>query len=503
MKEKICNKLQEFLQLLALVYFFVMVGIFPFVFKEGYYTIGTDKFLFFRNTGFILICLLPFVCIYKIISRKKQQFSFSSTDISVLLYGIVVCLSYCFCNYKDIAFWGIDGWYMGMFSQLLFVVLYFFISRFFIDIKKGFVIIIMASFVIFFLGGLNRFQIYPIEMAGMNSGFISTIGNINWYSGYWAVLFPIGLGCYIYAEKWWTKVLTGIYCIVGFMTGITQGSDSGYLAMGAIYFLLFFVCCTSAKKMLAYLESGIFFCVVSQVIRVIRFYYPKQMNYETPLINMMTKTSFTLYAGIILIFMWIFIFVVEKRHGIADKVWIMIRRAVLFTFFLLCILFVLSVLYAIVVKNGRLYISDEFGSGRGAAWKASLEMFMSFGFTNRLIGVGSDCFSACIYNEYDGVSKIYNQFGDLVLTNAHNEWLTTLVNHGLWGLFSYVSIFVSMIYRCMKKKETIVAIFAVSIFSYMIHNAVSFQQVINCSAVFLVMGLAEAILRQEIEEESD
>lgn len=84
---------------------------------------------------------------------------------------------------------------------------------------------------------------------------------------------------------------------------------------------------------------------------------------------------------------------------------------------------------------------------------------MCFGeqnFLHKLFGVGPDAMSGYLYQ--DGSRKLQllmeETFGaSLVLTNAHNEWLTVLVDTGILGLISYAGIFVSAIVSFLKKKR--------------------------------------------------
>lgn len=132
-------------------------------------------------------------------------------------------------------------------------------------------------------------------------------------------------------------------------------------------------------------------------------------------------------------------------------------------------------------------------------------MFLSFPLWNRLVGVGPDCFAAYAYQSYEGVWMLYEQFGNLLLTNAHNEWITLLVNTGLWGCISYGAAFVTLIGRSFRQavqnsgaeKTPLLLACGLSVLCYTVHNMVSFQQIISTPLVFLVMGMAEGMLRDK------
>lgn len=55
----------------------------------------------------------------------------------------------------------------------------------------------MGALLVFGLGLLNRFDVYPIASLRGDRSFISTLGNINWYCGFLAVFLPVGMGLLI------------------------------------------------------------------------------------------------------------------------------------------------------------------------------------------------------------------------------------------------------------------------------------------------------------------
>ena len=85
---------------------------------------------------------------------------------------------------------------MGFATILLLCLIYFLIGGFWKDTIKIYAAPVTASSLVFLLGILNRFSVYlPFqEMAG--GEFISTLGNINWFCGYFSVIAPIGFAMY-------------------------------------------------------------------------------------------------------------------------------------------------------------------------------------------------------------------------------------------------------------------------------------------------------------------
>ena len=136
---------------------------------------------------------------------------------------------------------------------------------------------------------------------------------------------------------------------------------------------------------------------------------------------------------------------------------------------------------------------ESWGSNRGQLWKMAADSFIQGDWKQKLIGAGPDCYAEYLVSV--GVSpttSIEGHWSDAIYANAHNEWLTQLVNLGLFGTGAYLCIFVSSLkrYRGMLLGLLVIGM-------YGIHSLVSFQQVLNTPFLFLVLGLCENRCRKE------
>lgn len=521
---------EKALGLLTLLYVILLAMAFPLFVRDGYTAMASNKFYFFRTISCLLLVTAPLGLVYRLVencraflsskgsSNREQNPGFSLTDWFVFFYGLVVCLSYFSSHYREesrygTALWGAGGWNMGLVTQLVLVLLYFCVSRFFREYTVGIRLMLIASVPVFLLGICNRFDWYPIPMEGANSGFISTLGNINWYCGYFAVVFPLGVALYLKARDGWKKHLLAWYVLLGFCTGITQGSDSGFLVMGLLFLVLWCICLKSSNGVKKFIEVLLLFCLAGWLIRIFRLAFPDRFNYETKLINQLTYTSTPLYLLVILVCVYWLLFLVDKKGHSLEKLWKSLRLAGVVVFAMVLIGYI-----ALVIINTRhplwtpelngqplFTFNSEYMNGRGTTWQTGISMFLSFPLWNRLVGIGPDCFAAYAYQSYDDVWMLYEQFGNLMLTNAHNEWITVLVNTGLWGCISYGAAFLTSMGRSLRQsvkspvesRNPLLFACGLSVLCYTIHNMVSFQQIISTPLVFLVMGMAEGMLRKE------
>ena len=137
----------------------------------------------------------------------------------------------------------------------------------------------------------------------------------------------------------------------------------------------------------------------------------------------------------------------------------------------------------------------SWGSARGGTWAAGARCFWEADFLHKIFGVGPDCLYAFLSNEGRvGLQTMVNdRFGGNRLTNAHNEWLTVLVDIGVLGLISYAGMMITAIRDFLRAGESkmLVGACGICVLAYTVNNMFSFQQVMNISTVFVIMGIGE------------
>ena len=493
-------------------YFLVMMILYPLYIKNGYQEIGNVKYYFFRNVTLVTIgiILLLTICSF-LLQRKEITMAMHYKRLSIadwFLYAYLLSLlfSYLFTVYRKEAFWGTNGWYMGCMSQLMFVGIYFGFSRYFRWHNNMLYAALAGSALIFILGILNRYSIYPIKISGQTPAFIATMGNINWFCGYWSVIFPLGVMLYWNGRGKYTQTAAGIYVIIGFLIGVVQGSNSAYLALAGIFMLLFCLSFRDNRAMCRFLEICILFALSCQIARVLRYLPNTEMNYEDKLGLVMTDTNLTLYFGIIIgiLYLWFRLLMKRKNYQLARHKGI--RQIGIVLFILTGVGYFLLLIINTCLPGGipglagrqTFTFNETWASSRGATWTSGWSAFVSTSFLHKLVGVGPDCFAEYLYAVPELAKRAYAQFGTSRLTNAHNEWLTILVNQGILGLFSYVGFFGSAFVRFIKKASSQPALYlcAASVLTYTVHNIVSFQQVLNVPFVFIILGIGEGLCKK-------
>lgn len=506
-------------QAIIMVYFVVMTIVYPFYAPGGYMHIGDVKYEFFRIASLIMPAAVLVVILISLLVRRDKEWlirnyrQMSVTDWFAYGYMVAVMLSYLCSPYKQDALWGVDGWYMGVMTQIMFVLIYFVFSRYFHCDLRWLGIWMLSAAGVFMLGICNRYSIYPIAMEGQTAGFISTLGNINWFCGFWSVTASIGMVLYWCSDKWQVRILAGVYSVIAMVSGVTQGSSSAYLVFIVIVPVLFVLSLGSNGKLYRFLELCMMFAVSCQIARLMQYLPGFEYNYmwkdeSSRLVVSMTLivSNTTVWAFLILLACYILFRVLEQHDlfRIERHKWLWgIMTAVV------VIVVGIGVLYLLIDNEvlcfrevpGTMeydsylepYFDEDWGNGRGATWNCGISAYRRLDTLHKIVGVGPDCFADYVYDVPELAEKLMEQFGNQRLTNAHNEQITHLVNVGVLGWACYMGIFVSAFVRYMKKagSQPVLYLCAIGILAYTAHNMVSFQQVLNTPFIFILLGIGE------------
>jgi O-antigen ligase len=537
------SSIRGYLGLLCSVFMVGVLLVLPLYMREEYWQLGDGKYFLFRNMALVCAVIWGVMCIAWLIwekgkeaeeqtyewkrrkSKKKEskeqkrkeleskeqdskekeskrerksakwKFVWSVTDFFVLGYGMLCCVSYWFSGYWELALWGYEQWYMGLISQLLFVWIYFLVSRWYDGGKFALWAGQAGFFVAVLLGVLNRLKIDPI---GLFRGFaqeeweythlLSTLGNVNWLCGYLAVTSAFSIGGYLIVQSRVKKAILYVNSVLGLLLLCIQSSDAGLLVMGLCGVILFLFALKEEELCgrILWLALGVSVAmpVFDGLCTVLNAWVTFPWDDQSHLL--VTWKGWVLAAGLLLAMIFL-----RKRLTFAKiKLLVLVLAATVLLWGGLA--FLPKVLETLTWDY-------SWGSGRGGIWHLALESFRQGDIWQKLFGVGPDCFGAHIYATFPVKEyvAIEGPFANTIIANAHNEWLNQLVNIGLLGLCVYVGIFITFLIRCVKgfTKNHFLCIGIIGASLYAINATFSFQEVLNAPFLFLLIGLCENHLR--------
>ena len=524
-------------------YLFLMLGVFPLYFKKQYEGIGSAKYDFFWTTSLLFLGgMAIWFIVESVINlyaniKKEQLFhkihtgkiSLSFLDVAVLFYGISVIFSFLLSNHKEFALKGANGWNMGLYAQLIFVGLYFVISRKGKLSKLILSIHMISSGLVFLLGILHRFEIDPLGMyVGLNlqqkTEFLSTLGQATWYSSYVCTVFGLGLTVFYLSKNWLVKVLSGIYTILSFGTLVTQNSDSAFMALLGVCLILGYFSLTDIYRWTKFWQILVFMWGTFLGIGMLQKKFAER---AIPLDSLSIFFSQSIIIWLLFgvsILLYIYygtLYLQQKKQGSVRKKEkrgtrgdiIVLQRSkkvyqrlliILAVGIVVTILFIylntkgyLLDWFGFQTKHSYLYFDYLWGNGRGSSWMIAWQEFWKLPTLNKLFGVGPDCFFAYLYSIPETKEYLHRIWGGLTLTNAHNEYLNSFICYGIVGTTAWLAVIMGGIryfYRKAKEQPFYIA-FALSLGAYGCHNIFCYQQVCCTPFLFILLGLGECLTK--------
>ena len=506
----------ELTQSIAYIYVIIMVGIHPIIYQNHFFGMVSAKTqLFWYTTAMFLVlmlviqlfCLLPNGKKGKRKSIKELLSTWSITDWCIVVFFCTVIVSWLFSAYRSESFYGTPGWFVGVATLLSCCVAYYYISRYFSFSPSVIWIMLVVNMGVGTLAILNHFRVDPLGMfdnvrAEDWAIFISTIGNINLYSSYLCVIVPVFMALFCICQTRNSLLAYGSFLIIGFMNLIVVNSDSVFLGIGAAFVLLLWYAKDSWAIMKRYVSMVLLFLVSVQVMGGLHHIFETNAIVLSSIPNFFARSTYVLGA----IFVAILMLAVVYRSEV-KKADIRILKRVIWVMFGMGILLFIGMIVLVIWVNTSdaknlsgwvqfLRFEDSWGSNRGFIWRYCIKLYQDFPIGHKLIGCGPD---TLYYAMLDSYYTDMVQFLNAVFSNAHSEFLQLLVTLGLAGVVSYFAILVSSGIRYGKesKSKPLLIVIATVIVSYIGQGAVNNPQYITTPLLFVLLGVGEAIYRNE------
>ena len=499
-------------------YLFMMMAVYPLYYENKYFNMGDAKWHFFRNVTAVGLAVIALVFLWYQIHLIKVDRVTSFWDIKkmsyldafVLLYAAVALISFALSPYKETTLLGYDGWYMGLISQLAFVIIYYFVSRFYRWDEILLVIYMVVSVIVFLLCVMNKFMVDPLEMYADIEPyyihlFVSTMGQVTWFSSYMIIMFPVGLFAFWYYDKKIIRILSAFYVVLGGTTMIAQNSDSGIIGYAAAYLVLFCFSFADNTKMQRFLESVFLLFVGWKIMGLLQTAFPENIVELSHSMTSLGQGNLTwaliAVSGILCIAFDRM--AVKGSFDISDHR--MIRNVILYIIGGGTILLVIYIALntkgvlegtPLASDSNYLYFDKTWGNNRGLSWMAATGTIIKSDWVTKLFGAGPDGFYNSVYRFYS--RELIEKWGQgTALTCAHNEWLNAFVNMGIIGGILYAGIFICAIVRFAKKADVTGELVApaMCVAAYMAHNFFCYQQIICTPLIFIVIGIGEQMAR--------
>ncbi|MBO4809882.1 MAG: O-antigen ligase family protein [Lachnospiraceae bacterium] len=502
---------------LCFIFTLMLAAIYPFFLSHGYMKAGTDKgVLYIYISGAFCLFGITLFILYFLGKIKERGLAAgfakpTVSDIFMIIYLIIINVSFFFSYNKRVAIVGEGGWYQGYLTSVFLVLSYFLISRFMRRAGAITVIFCIVSGIEFILGSLNRMGIYPIPYEGAESGFISTLGNINWFCGFWAVFFALAAGLFFREEGTIKKILLGILLAIGSVTGALQGSDSALVVYTVVILVAFYK--SVDEDMESRVRSMVLACIILGPMTLAYLFFKTisvSLDYDSFTITLLLYSPVPLILFVVAAAIAVMAYVFgEDGSAVLFKVLRTVSIVVIgavFCFYLLILLVRTGnpEAFSFIPKESPFLPNYEWGNSRGYTWVAGIKAYFDGGVIQKLVGWGPDSLAYAVYRGGSSVAGfVTDKFGEARLTNAHNEWITVLVNYGFLGMVAFMGAQISKAKELLKGNNGLSFACGMALVSYMAHNFFSFAQPVNIPYIFILMGLGTWALQSKNAETVD
>lgn len=460
------------------VFTFVVLAVFPLYYHNYYFDILKAKYKFYWITvvAMAVICLIValvflfvdrmeyegvntkrFFSHFRFDSLKKQPAAYKFLILFLILVGISTLLS----DYKFESFWGNEGRFSGLFLISLYVLGVFMIGKLG-KIKKWHLDLFLLSGVLVCLFGITDY--FRMDLlhwkAGVTStqadSFTSTLGNINTYTAYVALVLGVACGLFTTEKNIFRNIWYFVVLLIGFFAIITGQSDNAYLALGAVFALFPLALFATRKGIIRYITVIASFMSVIKVIDEINKKMAEKVIGLSGIFDVLVRHK---YLEVIVIALWLLVAVLYIGDRVLmkdkeDKVgkWLRITWLCLIA---AGVAAVIAVLYdanfgpnpeKYSSLSGYLVFNDNWGTNRGYCWRIGWESYMQQPLIHKLFGFGPDTFGILTWPFRQDSLDTYGVFFE----SAHNEYFQYLVTMGPFTMIAYILFLVSSCARMFR-----------------------------------------------------
>ena len=497
----------------------LLITVFPLIYDNSYLNILETKYQCYRicTLGMLGIALLLGLAmmgidfkefkgthirhLIKKLTSANPFRQFDAARIALFAFWISAVVSTLLSPYPKEAFWGNKGRYSGLFLLTLYGASYLLISHFGRPVRRYLDIFLGSGMVLCVLGITDYFQldILSLHKAIHTSQiriYISTLGNINTYTAYVAML--LGLSATLFALENRPQRMIWYYCclVISFMAIIMGCSDNAYLSIATIFVGLPFLLFQNPKGIERYLVILATFFSSIWAIDILNHSFSDIVPGLDSLFSIIVR-----FRGLpcVVMLLWAIcgLYHIFSRKSARKHCYIRIW-GILVAVIALLLMFV--VFDANFLNHADRYgtlgtylaFSDSWGTFRGYIWKKSIQLYNAFPLSQKLFGYGPDTFGLLTKAQIGReMAAVTHQLYD----SALNSVLQYLLTVGLMGTVSYL-VFLSSAVICLFKNRTqspCIPGIAFAVLCYVFQSLVNIDLPIATPVMWLLLSIGMSV----------
>lgn len=514
------------------VFIVTILSVFPLYYDNYYFNILKAKYSFYYISVLVLlgVCLLVALIIcfvdfkeyggystkrfFKGLVPKNLWTTLTFMDKALIVFLAATVIATLQSDYIYESFWGNEGRFSGLFLISMYVGVTFLVAKL-AKIKKWYFDLFLFAGVLVCLYGITDY--FKMDIFGWTAGvqstqkdsFVSTIGNINTYTVYVALVMGVAVGLFCSEKNIFRRVYYYAVIIVSFFAIIMGQSDNAYLSLGVMFGLLPLALFGTRKGIKQYAVIAATFMSVIKCVSVINIKMAGSVISLTGIFKSLTEHGSLTY---IVIALWVLVIVlyIGDRHLFAGKdgevgkwpriIWLVLIAA--------AVAVILWILYdANFAGHADKYqafsqyvvFNDNWGTNRGYCWRIGWESYMKQPLHHKLFGFGPDTYGILTWAFREESLSLHG----VIYENAHNEYLQYLCTVGVFGVVSYLAFLGSAITMLVKKQSKNPWILAplLAVLCYCVQAVVNINLPIATPIMWLLLAMGVAMGRNEKQEE--
>ena len=429
---------------IALIFTFL-----PLYYSDNYYNILHDKrdvYIWLSIAFVAIIALLGIIQIRRTRGEtiKDEIKSICLLDIAMLLFAVVAIISTCGSGDRTASFTGENAWDVGSGVILLSTAVYFAVSRLFSKRADIWFYIYIGSFAVLMIGVIDRlgydFLIMHDEIPLQYEIFISTIGNVNFWSGYLAMLVPIFMVAPIFMKSRITRCFSYMFVLVAYFSCFITLANTTYIGIGCGMAYVVYYSLKDKNRIKNLAVNMVLFMIAGMAANIFwkRQITPRAIDTDTISLLLLEYKLYYI-VGIFGVLLLLYALLAKgeqkKAYRIARIAWIGI------------LVFCLGGLVTYLIFNYSL----ELFNYRGSIWYFSWNGFLDGSIKDKLIGVGPGLLDNVTQPQIANAN--FHVVWDYIYNTAHNDLLEYLVTTGLVGMLLKLVIYIIPFTMVGKREE--------------------------------------------------
>lgn len=479
------------------------LGILPLAFRNAFFDINRFKVELVLSV--IPVLALASGCV-SLFCRQSGKIQKAARDVRFVMYSLLVFLVFCIvscaiCGFSSETLLGTEGRYCGLLFLLCCGAVFVIVACGALDGKAAVDTAIAAAAMVALLGVLNAAGIDPLgfyEAMRLDqlTQFLSTIGNVDFFGAYLAMMYPLAGACFLYAPAAKQKIIYGFAACLIACGVVASRSDSAFFALQVDHLILLAL----AGNRYAQMSRALFLWGVSAAMLLLMRPLIAYGKWMIPYSGILKALCDTGLIWMICAALFALSLLCKKAESLSNPA--PGSKKCLLVVFVCGMLMLMMLLGSMAyftfaepeielgVLHGILRFDERWGTGRGMIYKGAAKAYFDFPIVQKLFGGGVDTAKRILLPYMVGSDS------SVVFNDAHCQPLQFLLTTGLCGAAAFLGVYFLMLRACLRRIEgdpLLCGVFA-SLCGYAVIMLLGVTQPIMIMTYFSIAALAASRL---------